>query len=137
MTTVLIVDDDSDERRRIGSWLASAGFEVIECPGPSSPDYSCLGGRGEPCPLAHAADIVVLDIRLASDEMMMGTAGWELLLYYTTQGKKVVAMSGPEDSVQVLTDDLATVIRRPPEREQLVAAVRDLAAKDEPVSASI
>ena len=124
---VLVVEFDEKERRRIGSWLAQAGFQALMCPGPRAPDYTCLGGRGMPCPLARDADIVVLDLRLASDEMMTGTAGWEILVYYVSNGKKVVALSGDEDSVHPFADDRVTVIKRPPDRDAVVAAVRALA----------
>jgi hypothetical protein len=127
--SVLVVEHDPVERHRIGSWLESDGFDVIECPGPGEPDYSCLGGRGEECPLAHAADVVVLDLRLASDEMMSGTPGWELLLYYVTNGKRVVALSGIEDSVHLRPDDDVSLVARPPHRQPLLDAVRDMATR--------
>jgi len=127
--TVLVVEHDPVERRRIGSWLESDGFSVVECPGPGEPDYTCLGGRGASCPLVHAADLVVLDMRLASDEIMAGTPGWELLLYYVRNGKRVVALSGIEDSLHLEPDDEASVVTRPPRREPLLDAVRDVATR--------
>ena len=124
-TSVLLVEYDADDRRRMGGWLAKEGYDVLVCPGPSEPDYSCLGARGQSCPLAKEADIVVLDMRLASDEMMEGTPGWELLLYYMENGKRIVALSDGEDPVHPRSDEGVTVIRRPPDRETLVGAVRD------------
>lgn len=126
-TSVLIVADDLQERSQIGAWLEGSGFNVISCPGPQGPDYTCLGGRGEHCPLADAADVVVLDLRLSSDEMMTGTPGWELLFFYMALGRKVVALSGCEDSIRPGTDEDVTVLQRRPSREALVSAVRDLA----------
>ena len=127
-TAVLVVEHDVDERGRIGRLLESEGYEAILCPGPIAPDYTCLGGRGQSCPLAHEADLVVLNMRLASDVIMKGSPGWQLLVYYMEQGKPIVALSNGEDSVHPLTDDNVTTIRRPPDDRALVKAVRTLAA---------
>lgn len=37
----------------------AAGFEVLVCPGPQSPWSRCPAVRGQPCPLAGGADLVV------------------------------------------------------------------------------
>lgn len=124
--SVLVVEEDADERRRIGAIFEAEGFDVVACPGPQEPDYTCLGGRGLPCPLTRDADVVVLDLRLASDEMLQGTTGWQLLLYYVESGKRIVALSGEEDSVHPLADDQVSVIKRPAGSESLLSAVRDL-----------
>jgi len=123
---VLVVADGALDRERMGEWLEEAGFEVISCPGPQGPTYVCLGGRGEACPLATEVSLVVLDVRLGSDEMMTGTPGWELLFYYMVRGKKVVALVGTEDSVVPGTDEGVVSLTRPVSREGLVAAVHAL-----------
>ena len=125
-TSVLVVEDDADERRKIGSWLDREGYEVLFCSGPQEPEFSCLGGNGSDCPLAKGADVVVLNLHLASDEMMMGTAAWQLLLYYYESGKKIVALSGSQDAVHPYPDDVVAVIRRPVERDSLLRALRQL-----------
>jgi hypothetical protein len=43
---VLLVERDSEERDLIGGWLENAGYDVLACPGPSAPDYTCIGGDG-------------------------------------------------------------------------------------------
>lgn len=101
----------------------------MACPGPGAPDYTCLGGRGETCPLARAADVVVLDLSLETDEAMRGTPGWQLLLYYVSAGKHVVALCGTEDPVRPPPDDQVAVVRRPARREALMRAVQDLVTR--------
>jgi len=123
-TSVLLVEFDTQERARIGALLEDQGFDVVTCPGPQGPDYICLGVRGLPCPLAHNADVVVLDMRLASDVVMRGTPGWELLIYYMERSKRIVALSDDEDPVHPRSDDRVTVIQRHPPGDVLVAAIR-------------
>jgi hypothetical protein len=120
-----VVEPDNDERRRISAWLEEEGLtDVMFCPGPGAPDYTCVGGRGASCPLPNAADVVVVDLRLQSDEMLAGTPGWQLMLYYVELGKKVVAISGREDSVRPRSDEQVRVVGRPLERQQFLSALR-------------
>lgn len=122
---ILVVASDNDERRAISAWLDDAGYDdVMFCPGPGGPDYTCLGGRGAMCPLTAAADIVVVDMKLRSDEMMQGTPGWQLLLYYYEHGKNIVAISGPEDAVHPFAERTVRVVDRPPHHAQLLDAIR-------------
>ena len=122
---ILLVEPDNDMRRRMSAWLEDEGYEdVLICPGPSEPEYTCLGGKGSACPLADAADIVVVDLRLRSDVMLMGTPGWQLMLYYYEKGKKIVAISGPQDPLNLRPDEQVTVIGRPVERAPFLQAVR-------------
>lgn len=126
--TVLVVASDDDQRRQISAWLDNAGLdEVMMCPGPGGPEYTCLGGRGGKCPLPSAADIVVVDLRLRSDEMMKGTPGWQLMLYYYEMGKQIVAICGDADAVHPRPDQLLHVVRRPIEREEFLSAIRSFA----------
>lgn len=125
---VLIVEAEAGTARRMASWLGQAEYEVMLCPGPGGPEFTCLGGRGGRCPLAAAADVVVLDLHLATDEVMAGTPGWQLLLYYLGLGRKVVALAGGDDPVRPFPDDEVAVVRRPAQKGSLVAAVNSLAS---------
>jgi CheY-like chemotaxis protein len=125
--TVLIVESQEDARRTMADWLEAADFEVLLCPGPGEPDYICLGGRGLACPLAQPADVVVVSMRLRSDDMMQGTPGWVLLSYYAEQGKRVVALTSERDAIHPLSDEQVTVLTRPVDRQELVDAVGVLA----------
>jgi hypothetical protein len=120
---VLLVEADADERERFGAWLEDEGFRVITCPGPTEPDYTCIGGRTGACPLAADASIVVLDMSTQSEAVVMGTAAEELLGLYLWTGARVIALGshpGGEIPGQLVRR------RRHPEREDLVSAVRSL-----------
>jgi hypothetical protein len=119
--TILLVEADRVERERFGGWLEGAGFEVVQCPGPSEPDYTCVGSRaGRACALAEQADVIVLDLSLQSEAVMMGTAAEELLGLYLVAGRRVVALGsrpGAEMSGQLRR------LRRHPSRGELLDAV--------------
>ncbi|MCA1840002.1 MAG: hypothetical protein ABR507_02630 [Actinomycetota bacterium] len=120
---VLLVTADADGRQHIGGWLSEEGHEVMECPGPSAPDYTCLGGRGKDCPLANAADVVVVDLNLASDAMLAGTPSWRLVDYYLGLGHPVVTIAGPNQMGRFFLDDRVVKLDRPVERGTLLAAI--------------
>ncbi len=121
---VLVVEADPDERGRFGGWLERAGFQVLVCPGPTEPDYTCVGSRGRTCPLAAETDVIVLDMNLQSEGVVVGTPAEELLGLYLMSGRRVVVLgSHPGDEVPGQLRRL----RRHPAREELVAAVRGLA----------
>lgn len=125
--SVLIVESQDDTRATIADWLEAADYDVLLCPGPGSPGYVCLGGRGLACPLAEPADVVVVSMRLQSDDLMQGTPGWVLLgYYYAEQGRGVVALSGDRDAIHPLPDEQVSVLRRPVDRDELVEAVGKL-----------
>jgi hypothetical protein len=122
--SVLVVEADPFERARLGSWLEHDGYEVLECPGPTEPDYTCVGARGGSCPLASESEVVVLDMSLDSESVVMGTAAEELLGLYLMSGHRVVVLGshpGGEVPGQLVR------VRRHPEREELLAAVRRVA----------
>ncbi|HEX6580773.1 MAG TPA: hypothetical protein VF195_07870 [Actinomycetota bacterium] len=126
--TVLLVESDDAERERLGMALEQAGYQVIACPGPTAPDYTCIGGREGYCPLLERADVVVLDPWLAGDELGVGTSSDELLALYTGSGRTVVAIdAAPLDPVA-----RGRMIRldRRPGAETVVAAVRVAAEAD-------
>jgi hypothetical protein len=122
-TTVLLVEADPEERERLGSWLEDAGYGVMTCSGPIGPDYACVGDRTNACPLAAAASVVVLDMNTESEAVVMGTASEDLLGMYLFEGRRVVTLgSHRNDEIpgQLLH------LRRYPERDDLVEAVRSL-----------
>ena len=122
--TVLLVEADEAERDRLASWFEDAGFEVATCPGPTGPDYTCVGSRSGACALAAEASVVVLDMSLESEAVVRGTAAEELLAMYLFGGHKIVALGshpGGEVPGQLVR------LHRHPERETLLTAVRTLA----------
>jgi CheY-like chemotaxis protein len=125
---VLVVEPDAEERERLGSCLEDAGFEVLLCPGPTEPDYTCLGARTGACPLAFRASIVILDMSLDSDALMTGTAAEELLALYLSGEHGVVALDAhPRHD----TSDRLVRLQRRPDPQTLVNAVRSLPAAGE------
>jgi DNA-binding NtrC family response regulator len=60
MRRVLVVHHDIDLADQEADSLRRQGFEVEQCSGPGA--YSCPVMRGEPCPAAHRADVLVYDV---------------------------------------------------------------------------
>jgi CheY-like chemotaxis protein len=122
--TVLVVESDPEGRELIGSWLESAGFQVLACPGPQAPGYVCVGGRTGWCPLIEPADAVVIDLRLVGEDAMHGTGAAELLALYTSSGKPVVAV-GPDREIAKVPTPAVFIGPWPPEPYSLVRSVQD------------
>ncbi len=126
---VLVVEADPLERERYGAWLEGAGFDVLLCPGPTEPDYTCVGVRDGVCPLLADAAVVVLDMSLESEAVMMGTAAEEVLGLYLLSGRRVVVLgSHPGDEIE---GQLRRLHRRPDPTE-LLAAVESLIGAEGP-----
>jgi hypothetical protein len=122
--TALIVESDEHERERVAVCLEDAGFEVTLCPGPSGPDYTCVGTRTRECPLAKGASVVVLDMNLDGDDLMEGAPGEELLNLYLLAGHRVIALGlHPHDEIP----GRSVRLRRHPETEEVIRAVGSLA----------
>ncbi len=118
---VLVVEADDEERERIASWLERSGYEVSICPGPTGPDYTCVGSREGTCALASEAAVIVLDMSLDSEAVMTGTAAEELLALYLFGGNRLVVLgSHPGGEVP------GQLIRLPrhPELDELTSAIR-------------
>ncbi len=124
---ILVVEAEPTCRSQLASWL-TLEFDVVTCPGPQTPGYTCPGGRGEVCNLAESADLVVLDLWVEGDTFLSGTAGWELLFYYRSLGKPVVVLTDPHDPIRPLQEEGVAVLRRPADRPSLLRAVRGLLA---------
>jgi hypothetical protein len=121
--TVLVVEADPDERELFGAWLEDAGYSVLTCPGPTEPDFTCVGDRTGTCPLATEASVVVLDMSTQSEAVGMGTSSEDLLGLYLFADRRVVALGsrpGAEIPEQLVRR------RRHPERDDLVEAGRSL-----------
>lgn len=124
-TAVLLVQADAAEREAIGAWLEASGHQVLTCPGPTEPDYTCMGARGRPCPLVDEASVVVLDMSLDSEAVMAGTPAEDLLGLYLMTGRRIVVL-GSHPGVDV--PGQLRRLRRHPDREELLEAVRSLLA---------
>ena len=105
----------------------------VESPAGDHPQYRRRGS----CALAHAADVVVMDLWLGSDQAMIGTSSTQLLSYYLGSGKPVLAISARHDHGRLLklfVQDELVLFDWPPERRELTETVR-AAFTDEHVNA--
>jgi hypothetical protein len=121
--TVLLVEADEGERERLGAALEHAGYRVMACPGPSAPDYTCIGGWEGYCPLLERADVVVLDTWLAGDEIGVGTTSDELLELYARRGRTVVAI-GQGRSLSPYAGGHVVCLDDRPDAPKVLAAIR-------------
>jgi CheY-like chemotaxis protein len=109
---VLVVEPDAGEREQLGSWLESAGYGVINCPGPPGAGMVCLGQRGGACGLVEISDLLVLDMRLVRDAVSERTPGRRLVHYYLSSGKPVVLLGDAAELNKRYRDDRVAVVRR-------------------------
>lgn len=123
---ILVVEPDLVEGTRICETLEAAGYPSMWCPGPSEPEYTCVGARTGVCALTAAAEVVVLDLQLRSDDAMEGVPGWGLLSMYLERGAKVVTLVSPSTPVGVFPHQDIAVVERPVHPDHLLAAVRRL-----------
>jgi hypothetical protein len=121
--TVLLVESDEGDRERYGKALEDGGYQVIACPGPTAPDYTCIGGRAGYCPLLERADVVVLDPWLAGDEVGVGTTSDELLELYAWSGRTVVTV-GAGGSLGPVAQGHVIRLDGRPQAGTVLAAVR-------------
>ncbi len=123
----MVVERDRLVRNVVGSWLEGAGFEVMECSGPSPPTYRCLASDRSSCPLVDGADLIVIDTVLDADDVEEGTPGSELLTYYLSWGKPIIALSHAWEAANTLPDDQVRIVMWPPEKHALLTAVESAA----------
>lgn len=121
--TVLVVEHDRGQLDRLGRALEDAGFDVIPCPGPTAPEYRCIGDRESYCPLVEQADVVVLDPWLAGDELGVGTTADALIGLYGDRGRTVVLL-GSEGWLDPFSAGHVVRLGDRPDRHEVVAAVR-------------
>lgn len=120
---VLVVESNPDELERLGAALEEAGYEVLTCPGPTAPDYRCVGDREGYCPLVERADVVVLDPWLAGDDLGAGTTSDVLVELYAGRGRTVVLL-GSTGWVDAFAAGHVVRLDERPETSDVLAAVR-------------
>jgi hypothetical protein len=96
MDTVLLVAQDGERATAIAGALEERRFDVMWCPGPRAPTFTCVSSRGRRCPLTAYADVVIVDGWLSAEENHSGTPYWRLVLYYHSLGIPVVVLVGAE-----------------------------------------
>jgi len=125
---VLLVERDPEIRVRVAGWIRETGSPCLTCAGPGGPDFACPVTSGQRCPLAEAADVVVLNMEAPGDVALRGTAGWELLIAYEGLGIPVIALSAPLDAVRPRGDERLVVLPRPVDRSELLRALESSCA---------
>jgi hypothetical protein len=123
--TVLVVESDDVERERLAWCLEDAGRDVLSCPGPTAPDFTCVGSRSRACPLVSEAGTIVLDMSTEGEALMMGVPSEALLAFYLLSGSRVVALGS--HGASGISGQLVR-LHRHPERSELLDAVASLEA---------
>jgi CheY-like chemotaxis protein len=121
--TVLLIESNDERRERLGEALEDAGYEVISCPGPTAPDYTCIGGREGYCPLVERAEVVVLDPWLAGDDAGFGTTADVLVELYADRGRTVILL-GSTGWLDPYRGGHVVSLGDRPDAGEVVAAVR-------------
>jgi CheY-like chemotaxis protein len=128
MASILVVATDPGLRERLGALLEEQGWPVTFCPGPAAPDYVCVGVRGTGCPLADDADAVVLDLDLDSDLVVEGTTAIELVAFYLSVDRPLVALAHEGvEFTHPFAEERLRVLRWPRDREVLTELVAEIA----------
>jgi hypothetical protein len=97
--------------------------DVVACPGPTAPEYTCIGGREGYCPLVERADVVVLDPWLAGDEYGVGTSADDLVEVYASGGRTVILL-GSVGWLEPFIGGHVVGLGERPDAGDVVAAVR-------------
>ena len=127
--SILLVEADDTERKRYGEWLEDAGYDVVACPGPQGPEYTCVGSRTGACPLTSGVELIVLDTRLEGEPEMVGASADDLTSVYRATGKPVVVLDSKLGRAP-LPEPGVVRLAWPPERSDLVLAARALTTDD-------
>jgi hypothetical protein len=120
------VEHDEQRRALIGGWLQDAGYDVLTCPGPSAPEYSCIGSRAGGCALVDPASLVVLDLSFSPDAMVRAPIGPPLLGFYLLTGKPIIALGRGEDLLAEPLENQLVALERTPDRGHFLATVRSV-----------
>jgi len=123
---ILLVEQDEQRRARFGEWLQDAGYEVLTCPGPSAPAYSCIGTRAGRCALVDPASLLVLDLSFSPDAMVRAPIGVDLLGFYLLTGKPIIALGRGDDLLADPPEDQLIALERTPNRGDFLATVRSM-----------
>jgi len=116
----------NSERALIGGWLQDAGYDVLTCPGPSAPEYSCIGSRAGGCALVDPASLVVIDLSFSPDAMVRAPIGAHLLGFYLLTGKPIIALGRGDDLLADPLENQLVALERTPDRGDFLATVRSM-----------
>ena len=126
MSRVLVVSCDLGLREQVSTWVDEAGYDVVMCPGPHLPGHSCIGLRGERCPLDAAADLTVLDLHPAGSALMDRSGRAGLVELYRAHGRPVLVLADEMASAPQLEMSGAAILERTADRGEVLATIREL-----------
>ena len=128
MHTVLLVDDNDDNRTIYRTILEHTGYRVLQCPD---------GRSALECVRAESPDLVLMDIS------MPGLDGWEVTRILkadpSTSGIPVLALTAramPEDRVRGQTAGFETYLTKPIEPRQVLEEVKRVLGDPQPSDSS-
>ena len=124
--TVLVVSEDSGLQENLAQWLEDDGIEVMVCPGPRAPQFSCIGFRGQPCPLLGGADLVVVDLHPEPGLLLDRTRRCDLLKHYQGYGRRVVAVVEAGNNLDFPDATGVATVERFAERAVFLGTVREV-----------
>jgi hypothetical protein len=120
---ILLVEHDERRSALFGGWIQDAGYEVLACPGPSAPGYSCIGSREGHCPLVDPASLVVLDLSFSPEATIRAPIDIDLLDVYLLTGKRIIALGRGDDLLADGLENQLITLERMPDRGDFLAAV--------------
>ena len=106
--------------------LEDSGHDLMICPGPHVPAYSCVYDKAGRCPLPEAADVIVLDADLESDAAGQGTSSHELFTSYRTVGCPVVVLADAGRAADLYAGEAAAVLPRDTAPDRVVDQIEEL-----------
>ena len=124
--SVLVVSSDIGLREQVAAWVEDAGYDVVMCPGPHIPGHSCLGLRGERCPLDAAADLTVLDLHPLGQGLVDRSGRAALVELYRAGGRPVLVLTdelASEPQVEIVG---AALLERSANRGEVLESIREL-----------
>ena len=124
--SVLVVSSDLGLREQVSTWVDEAGYDVVMCPGPHLPGRSCIGLRGEGCPLDAAADLTVLDLHPVGPALTDRSGRAALVELYQSGGRPVLVLADELASEPQLAMSGAAILERTADRGEVLASIREL-----------
>jgi DNA-binding response OmpR family regulator len=124
--SVLVVSSDLGLREQVSTWVDEAGYDVVMCPGPHLPGRSCIGLRGEGCPLDAVADLTVLDLHPVGRGLTDQSGRAALVEIYQADGRPVLVLTDDVASEAQVELSGAAILERTAERGEVLASIREL-----------
>jgi hypothetical protein len=80
------------------------------------------------CPLVDPVGLVIVDLWLAGDAALQGTAAVDILGYYLSAGKPVIGICHGSEPVGLFLEDQLVTMDGHPDRRDLLETVRSLSS---------